>query len=114
MGFGDALEEIADSLRQAGLRATTDPVKIQLPGVLVMPGTMRFNHLDGSFEAVIEIYLLTANKGTSASLNDLQDLLNKLRSVYSIPSAEPISVPLKNLSPDPVPGLLVNLQTVIS
>ena len=67
------------------------------------------------YSAQIEIYLLTSNKGTVQSFNDLQEMLDKLRSVHDIPEAEPISVPLKNIAgPDPAPGLFITLQATVT
>jgi hypothetical protein len=60
------------------------------------------------------LYLVVAPKGGVENWVDLQTLLQKLRSVYQIPDALPVSVPLPNQSTDPVPALLVTLKTTIS
>ena len=115
MRYGDALEEIETALQNAGLRATTEPSKLHLPGALIVPGTMSFEILDQEdYVASIDIYLLTANKGSIRSLNDLQDMLTILRGVFVIPEAEPITLDLNNISKDPIPGLLINLQATIT
>ena len=116
MLFGDALAEIVTGLRNAGINATSEPAKVQLPGAIVEPGLLTFDLLDGdNYSAQFNVYLLTSNKGTVQSLNDLQDLLTKFRSVFQVVEAEPISLPIPNIGgPDPVPGLLLTLQATIT
>lgn len=113
---GDALQEVVDALQDAGINATTEPKKLQLPGALVIPGTLEFDLLDSeNYSFNIDIYLLTSEKGSVHSMNDLQALLNKARTKYSFPNAEPISLTLPNIGgPDPVPGLLIALQATIT
>lgn len=114
--IGDALAEVVQALRDAGINATTEPSEVQLPGALVVPGTLTFDLLDAeNYSANIDIYLLTSNKGSVQSMNDLQTLLNKFRVAFQIPEAEPISLNLPNVSgPDPVPGLLITLKATIT
>lgn len=115
MLYGDALQEIVTGLKNAGIKATTEIANLQLPGALVIPGPMTFDILDGeNYSAEIEVYLLTSNKGSIQSLNDLQELLTDFRTVFNVSEAEPISLPLTNLAPDPVPGLLITLQATIT
>lgn len=116
MLYGDAIAEIVTGLKNAGINATTETANLQLPGALVVPGVMAFDRLDGEdYSAEVSIYLLTSNKGSIQSLNDLQALLAKCRQVFPIPEAEPISLALPNVSgPDGSPGLLINLQIEIT
>ncbi|WP_064722255.1 hypothetical protein [Paenarthrobacter nicotinovorans] len=115
MLFGDALDEIVTGLINAGINATSEPKKLQLPGAVVEPGTMTFDLLDGdNYSAEFNVYLLTANKGTVQSLNDLQDMLTKFRSVFQVIEAEPLSLVVPAGGPDPVPGLLLTLQATIT
>lgn len=111
----EAINELVDNLKAAGIAATADPARLELPGVLVMPGTLAFPYLDGTqFDMEFNLYLLVNPKGGVENWVDLQDLLTKLRSVYEIPEALPVSVPLPNQNTDPVPALLVTLKTTIS
>ena len=118
MLYGDAIAEIVQGLKNAGINATAEPSKLHLPGALVVPGTMTFDILDAdNFSAEIDIYLLTSNKGSIQSLNDLQELLTKFRTAFQAVEAEPISLNLPNAtggSPDPVPGLQLTLQATIT
>lgn len=115
--IGDALSEVVEELKATGINATTEPSKVNLPGALVVPGLISFDILDeDTYSAVIDIYLLTnGNKGSIQSMNELQGLLNKFRTIYQIPEAEPISIQIPNIGgPDPVPGLQVSLQATIT
>lgn len=116
MLYGDAVAEIVQSLENAGISATAEPAKLHLPGALVIPGTMTFDILDADdYSADIDIYLLTSNKGSVQSLNDLQELLTKFRSVFQVVEAEPISLNLPNIGGnDPVPGLQLTLRATIT
>ena len=38
MKYGDAIQEVVDVLKAAGIRATSDMSKLQLPGAIVVPG----------------------------------------------------------------------------
>lgn len=114
--YGDALAEVVAALRTTGMNATTEMSEIQLPGALVVPGLMTFDILDeDNYSATIEIYLLTSNKGSVQSMNDLQTLIEKFRTVFQVIDAEPLSLNLPNIAGnDPVPGLLVTLQATIT
>ena len=116
MLFGDAIAEVVTKLQDAGINATAEPSQVHLPGALVVPGTMTFDILDAdNYSAEIDIYLLTINNGSVQSLNDLQELLTRFRSVFQIVEAEPISLPLSNIGgPDPVPGFLITIQATIT
>lgn len=110
-----AINEIVDSLKAAGIAATAEPSNLELPGILVMPGLIEFPYLDGEqFDIEFNLYLLVRAKGGVENWIDLQLMLQKLRGVYEIPEALPVSVPLPNHATDPVPALLVTLKTTIS
>lgn len=113
---GDALAEVVAELTDAGIRATTEPKNFQIPGALVVPGTIDFDILgDDAYSMVIDIYLLPRKNGTHIqAMNDAAEMLIKLRTVFEVPNAEPISISLPNLSTDPVPGLLISLQATIT
>jgi hypothetical protein len=111
----EAINDIVDSLKAAGIAATADPSELELPGVLVMPGLIEFPYLSGTqFDQEFDLFLLVSPKGGVENWVDLQALLQKLRTVYEIPEALPVSVPLPNHSAGPVPALQVTLKTTIS
>lgn len=110
-----ALNEIVGALKAAGIAATAEPSQLELPGILVMPGLIEFPYLDETrFDIEFNLYLVVQPKGGVENWIDLQTNLQKLRGVYQIPEALPVSVPLPNHSTDPVPALLVTLKTTIS
>ncbi len=110
-----AINDLVTALKTAGIAATAEPSKVELPGILVMPGNIEFPYLDNSqFNMEFNLYILAADKGSVETWTDLQTVLQKLRTVYEIPDALPINRPLQNQSPDPVPALLVTLKTTIS
>lgn len=116
MLFSDALQEVVERLDAAGITSTTEPSQLQLPGALVEPGLITFDHLDpDTFSADINIYLLTRNNGSVQTLNELQELLQKFRTVFEPLEVQPMSLPLANTAgANPVPGLLITLQTTIT
>lgn len=115
MLYGDALQEIVTGLDNAGLRATTEVSELQLPGALVVPGPISFEYLDHeNYTANVEVYLLTADHGSVNSMNELQELLANFHTVFDALEAEPLSLNLPNISQNPIPGLLINLQATIT
>lgn len=114
MKYGDALEQIVSELDAGGIIATADASKIQLPGALVVPGMVTFNRLDpDTYEATVDVYLLTADRGSLESLNDLQDLLQTFRQIFDVLEAEPLSLQVPNY-PNPLPGLVISLNLEIT
>lgn len=111
----EALNEIVALLVAADVAATADPTRLELPGVLVMPGTIEFPYLDGSqFDMEFNLWIMARDKGAVETWIDLQVLLQKVRGVFEIVDAIPINRPLANQSSEPVPALLVTLKTTIS
>jgi hypothetical protein len=112
--IGDALQEVVDTLTAAGVPASTEPGELDLPGAFVVPGVINFDLLSGDdYSMVIDIYLLTPNNGAIEAINSLQDMLVKVRTVYGVPNAEPMSLPLGN-GQEALPGLLISLQATIT
>ena len=115
MAIAAALDEIVSTLIAAGLRATAEPSKVQTPGVLVLPGDIAFDRLsDEEMSMDFDIYLISKNNGGRQTLAELEGMLYKVQSVYPIAGGSPLSVPLSNLSPDPLPALLVRLPVNIT
>lgn len=112
MSISDALIEIVASLNDAGIYATAEPASMELPGAIVLPGVIEFNRLAG-FDMTFEIYLVTKQHRTQAEvMDDLQELLEKFRTVYQIPDAQPVALPQTTGSP--LPALLINLTANIT
>ncbi|NUL43737.1 hypothetical protein F7P69_00780 [Cellulosimicrobium funkei] len=116
MRYGDALQEIQDALRSGGIRATLDGSKVQLPGVLIVPGVATYDRLNGEdYSATVELWLLVGDKGIVQSLNQLSDLLEQVREVYEIHEVEPLTLSLPNSGgPDGLPALRTELNLNIT
>lgn len=115
MLYGDALQEIVTALDNAGIAATTEMAQLQLPGALVVPGAISFDFLDlENYSAIVDVYLVTADQGSVESLNALQGLLTKARTVFNFLEAEPVRLPVKNSAPDAIPALLLTLEVTIT
>lgn len=111
----EALQEIVDTLEGAGIPTVVDGGKIIPPGVIVVPGQIQFPTLAGdSFDMEFNLFLITRDNAGNAEVWDgLQDLLQKVRSVYQISEAIPINKPNSSTS-NPAPALLVTLNLTIS
>lgn len=115
MLYGDALQEIADTLTAAGITATIELATLEVPGALVTPGTLSFDHLDReTYSATVEVYLCTSDRGAVETLNDLQRLVAKAKDVYGFVDAVPVKLQAPNHSPDGLPALLVTLEVTIT
>lgn len=113
--IAEALNEIVAELVAAGVAATADASRLELPGVLVMPGEIQFPYLDGSqFDMQFNLWIMARDKGAVDTWVELQELLTKVRARFEIPDAIPINRPLANQSSEPVPALLATIQTTIS
>jgi hypothetical protein len=114
MLIGDALQEVVDTLNAAGVSASTEINGVEYPGAFVVPGEISYDILSGDdFSMIIEIYLLTRNNGALENINVLQDMLSKVRSVYGVPNALPLSLEIVK-GQGALPGLLINLQATIT
>lgn len=111
----EALNEIVAALKGADLAATADASRLELPGILVMPGDMSFPYLDDSqFDMDFTLWLLARDIGPVETWGELQVLLQGVRTVYQVVEAVPINRPLANQSSEPVPALLITIKTTIS
>lgn len=111
----EALQEIVDTLNGADIPTVVDGGRIIPPGIVVVPGTMTFPYLDASqFDMEFNLFLMARDNAGNADVWDqLQDLLQKVRSVYPVSEAIPINRP-SSISSTPVPALLVTLNLTIN
>lgn len=115
MRISEALSEVVTRLEAAGVEASADAGKLVFPGAFVVPGMITYPYLDKStFDFQIDIYLLTVDNGAIDAIDKLQDLLEKVQTVFDVPEAEPISLPVGQIAGVPLPGLLISLQTTIT
>lgn len=71
----DALNELAQLLTTAGVPASIDPAKVQAPGAWIEADTLKPITLDGRHELNVNIHLIVQDHGTTASLEQLEQLL---------------------------------------
>lgn len=116
--IGTDLTAWAAELREAlGLSVELDPRDLVLPGILVVPGPLKFNRLDGktaSFDT--ELWLVAGDSNPLTALDELTDMLLKLRAHFgdSPTDAEPITVTLPSQSTTALPALRCPLPIDIS
>lgn len=115
MFYGDALKEIAASIDAVGIPATIEQANLQVPGALVVPGTLSFDHLDReTYSARVEVYLCTSDRGAVETLNDLQQMLFKVKDILGFQEVEPVKLQSPNHSADGLPALLIALDATIT
>lgn len=114
MRISEALADIVGSLTTAGITTTAEPNNLELPGALILPGPIEFAYLGAEdYDMTFEVYLVTRSHSTQVEImEDLQDLLEKFRTVYAIKEVQPMALP--NPTGSPIPGLLINLTATIT
>jgi hypothetical protein len=100
------------ALRAAGVSASIDVRKLNLPGVLVVPvPSLTFDILDGqSVEATFKAWAITNGPGDLAAAEKLEELVLKTNEVLDVESAEPGAYSLPGSS-DPLPAVELTLTT---
>lgn len=107
--LGTDLQTFAAELGVAlSVSASIEARDLVLPGILVTPGPIAFDRLDGqTVDLDVELLLVAGDTNPVTALDELTDLLLKLRAYLgNAPSvAEPMTVNLPSQSPDPLPAL---------
>lgn len=112
--ISEVLQEVVDALTSAGLPTSVDPAELDLPGAWITPARMDFNYLSGEqFDFDIEIYLLAPNNGALENISALQEMGQKVRSVYNVASAEFVAYPI-GPNKEPFPCLIITLSATIT
>lgn len=110
-----AAAELIAQLDGLGLKATTDPRDLDLPGVLLEMGTLTFDVLDPTrYTAQWSVWLIARNNGVPQAIADLSELLDKIREPLQIATAQPVTLQLPNHGADGMPSLLVEIETQIT
>jgi len=113
--IGTSLQDIADMVTAAGVPAAVDPRNLNLPGAWVTPGLVSFDVLDTDTAFMrMEVYLVAPDHGAVLSLNNLGDMLAKVRSALPVGEAQPVMVNLPNHGADPMPALLISIDATIT
>lgn len=71
------LETVVSELRRVGVRASTDPAKVQLPGAWVSATQIDHNRLCGGGEITVSVYLIAQDRPAPIAHGILSGLLAK-------------------------------------
>lgn len=108
------LDDVAAQLVDAGVRsASTDPAKVNTPGVFIACGPIEVTRLDGGQTITAQLHLVVGDNGVKRSRDALIELLNKVLTVVTPDGPmTPQAIQLPK-SPKPLPGLIVpvNIET---
>lgn len=115
MKLGAACQAVAQMITDAGVPAVTDERDLNLPGALVGPANVSFEVLDAtSYVAAWDVWLVTIDNGAGPALDELGDMLAKVRAVVQVDEARAQAVVLANHGADPLPALTFTLTTQIT
>lgn len=110
----DLAGELHDALDES---VELDPRDLVLPGILLVPGVIDFDRLDGdAASSDIELWLIAGDSNPRTALNELTGLLVKLRKHFgdAPTEVEPISVNMPSQSPDPLPAFRCPIQVTLT
>lgn len=110
-----ALEEVAAALAALDIKGTHDPRRLPVPGVLLYPAGIDFDRLDRNVATVdVEFILVAKGLGTPKALEQLEQMLDKVRQAWPVGQVTAVNVNLPNHSPDPLPGFSFTLPFEIT
>lgn len=104
--ISEEVTQVTRALHEAGLRATSDPGKINPPCVWVNLATIDHTYLAGQAELEIDLYFVTPDHGTLPAIRQLEQMISKARRVIDFTNpleAMPVAVP--SLGNTPIPAL---------
>jgi hypothetical protein len=83
---------VVETLRAAGVRATSDPRGVNAPCVLVMPPTI--THRMAGADASLVLYAIAGDAGAPAATSALSQLLDGVRAAFGnrVGAAAPVDV----------------------
>lgn len=109
------LEQFETDLAGVGVKATSDPRRLAVPGALLYPTLIDFDRLDADVATVpVEVLLIAKGLGTPQALDQLEDLLTKVKQLWTVPTVETVTATLPNHSPDPLPAFRFTLTTQVT
>jgi len=105
-----ALDDVVTALRGAGIRATTDPRDLSLPGAWVTVHDVEAATLCGGLAIRADVCLLAADNGAPGYVSTLGDLLDTAMTVLTLDEpARPAVVTPPGLGP--MPALVITTTT---
>lgn len=102
-----ALEELAQELTAAGVRATTDRGRLSVPGAWVTPGTAATRSLAGDGRARVSVLLIAPASADLEALKTLCGLLDLTLGVIRPAEDVDTSVLFPRPNADPLPAFRV-------
>lgn len=109
------LEQFETDLAGVGVKATSDPRRLALPGVLLYPTLIDFDRLDDNAATVpVDVLLIAKGLGTPQALDQLEALLAKVRQLWTVPTVEMVTATLPSLAPDPLPAFRFTLTNQVT
>lgn len=113
--LGQAAQEVADGLSAIGIPAVVDARDLQLPGAWVTPSSVGYDYLGGGrFAVAWDVYLIERDIPQVQALDSLGAMAEKVAARFGHVDFNPQTVTIANQSPDPLPCLLVTLNSDIS
>lgn len=108
----NTLETAANGIKQLfktwGIKLSTDPRYLELPGAIAMPNRIECNRLNNGILTIEwEVYLTAPDSDNP--FTSLGEMLDKITQHYSIDSVDIKSLTLPNHSADPLPALFFTL-----
>lgn len=111
----EAALDLAGQIEALGVPCAVDPRDMELPSALLDVGPIVFDALDAdSYSVTWDLYLIARNNGPEEALDVLGDMLAKLRVPFKLPGADPLTLTLPNHGADPMPALVVRLETRVT
>ena len=98
------MNDTVTDLTDAGIRATTDPRKVNVPAVLVLPPRLDLDVACGG-TATCQAMAITRGPGNADAWKSLDDLVGKVAGVVDLESIEPTSYALDDTSALPAYAL---------
>lgn len=103
--LAEAVQWVVDALKGAGVTATVEAADADLPGVIVYPSLVDFDRLEAdAYEMTVDLLLVASQLRALDALDQLEDLLAKVRLVFPVTEARAIMVQLSSQSADQLPA----------
>lgn len=102
-----AVTSCIDDLQAAGMKATANPQRLDLPGAWVTPNMMSYNVLaQGVCQVTLDVLLIARGTDFNTDMADLDKMAMTAADVLDISDWRADSVTATNYSPDALPALV--------
>ncbi|QDF17427.1 hypothetical protein SEA_COEUR_9 [Gordonia phage Coeur] len=108
--LAQALDRVVDALTTAGIRASTDPRNLRLPGAWVTVHDIADPVLCGGYTIRADVCLITGDAGAPLSIDKLGDMFDRALEVLTLDEpARPATVTPPGMAP--CPALVITTTT---